>query len=208
MTVHLIDISLPLYTNMPVYPGTLETKITTTSNSTGTSISSEILIGSHAGTHIDAPYHASSNPETINQVDLERFFGPCRVLDLTNSLEAITVKDLEKKNIQKHERILIKTKNSIRGFIEFYDDYIYLDGDAAEWLVKKEPLLVGIDALSIKQRGSKDLRPHTAILGGGISVIEGLDLSKTLEGNYTLSAFPLKFIGIDGSPTRAVLITE
>jgi arylformamidase len=83
---------------------------------------------------------------------LDIFIGPCRVLDYSREGgEAVTKEFLESKKIKKGERILLKTKNSLRGFNEFYDDYIYLDGDAADYLSQLGIILVGIDALSIKK---------------------------------------------------------
>lgn len=205
----IIDISLPITAGMPVYPGMAETQITRVESSSGTSVSSEISLTSHTGTHIDAPNHVSGGgDQAINELALNTFYGPCRVLDATTSEVSIKLEALELHNIQAGERILFKTKNSLRGFDMFYDDYIYLDGDAAEYLAAVGVALVGIDALSIKQRGSSDTRPHTALLSKNIPIIEGLNLTTVEAGKYTLIAFPLALVGIDGSPTRAVLIKD
>ncbi len=202
----IIDISLPISTNMPIYPGTGETKITPVISASGSSVLSEISMTSHAGTHIDAPNHALDSDQGIDSLDLELFFGKCRVLDLTKCEIAITQADLEAYAVQANERLLFKTSNSARGFETFYDDYIYLDGQAARYLGKIGVKLVGIDSLSIKQRGSKDNTAHTALLSNGIPIIEGLNLAHVEAGEYTLCALPLAFQGIDGSPTRAVLM--
>jgi arylformamidase len=205
----IIDISLPITAGMPVYPGMAETKITRVESTSGTSVSSEISFTSHTGTHIDAPNHVSGgNNQAINDLALDKFYGSCRVLNVTACDGSVKVDALEPHNIQAGERILLKTKNSLRGFDVFYDDYVYLDGEAAEYLTTVGVTVVGIDALSIKQRGSSDTRPHTALLSQGIPIIEGLNLANAEQGSYTLAAFPLAFQGIDGSPIRAVLITD
>jgi arylformamidase len=117
-----------------------------------------------------------------------------------------TLEFLKSKKIQTGERILLKTKNSIRGFKEFYNDYIYLDGNSADYLAELKVLLVGIDSLSIKKRGGADHRPHTSLLSKNIPIIEGLDLSSVAEGEYELFCLPLNFTDIEGGPARAVLI--
>ncbi len=202
----IIDISLPIFEGMTVYPGTEPTKIETVASPTGTSVVSVIKLTSHAGTHIDSPIHSLPNTGGIDSYDLSTFYGPCRVLDVSAAKEQIRLTDIEKYDIQKGERILFKTSNSSRGMDEFYDDYVFLGSDAAEFLADVGVVIVGIDGLSIKQRGSSDHTPHTALLGKGIAIIEGLDLKKADEGEYTLSAFPLNVGPIDGSPIRAVLI--
>ncbi len=202
----LIDISLPLMAGMPVYPGTAETIITKVPSGSGSSVLSEISFTSHAGTHIDAPSHSLTDSKNIDDLDLGIFYGPCRVLDLTDCATSITTNDLASHDIQRGERVLFKTTNSLRGFSRFYDDYVYLEGQTANYLAELGTKLVGIDALSIKKRGLKDNTAHTALLTKDIPILEGLDLSKVDAGIYTLCAFPLAFRGLDGSPTRAVLI--
>lgn len=202
---HIIDISIPITGDTVVYPNNPLVHIEETSGAT--SIHSTITMGSHTATHIDAPRHALEGAAGIEAYPLERFVGPARVLDCTQSVRKISAADLSLLSIQKGERLLFKTANSARGFSTWYDDYVYLDGDAAVMLAGLGVALVGIDALSIKQRGSEDLRPHTALLSAGIPIIEGLDLSQVAPGAYTLISLPLNLPGLDGSPTRAVLIT-
>ena len=208
MVTKVLDISLPIFEGMPVYPGTADTVIETVNSPSGSSVLSVITFTSHAGTHIDAPIHSVPGTGGIETYALETFYGPCRVLDVQSSQGQVSKSDLETFNIAKGERILLKTSNSARGFDKFYEDYIFLGSDAAEYLVEIGVVLVGIDALSIKQRGSPDQTPHTALLSNGIAIIEGLDLSKADQERYTLSAMPLSLGALDGSPIRAVLIQE
>ena len=204
----IIDISLPLNNDTIIYPDNvpISVGIHHAMPEYATQLS-KITFGSHTGTHIDAPAHCIDGGLTIDKIPLENFIGTCRVLDFSKeSDESVTTEMLQSKNIKKNERILLKTRNSTRGFKEFYDDYIYLDGDGAEYLANLEVLIVGIDSLSIKKRGGADVRPHTALLQNNIPIIEGLDLSGVLEGEYELFCLPLNFIGIEGTPARAVLI--
>jgi len=206
----IIDISLPLNNNTPVYPGNvpLSVGIHHAMPEHATQLSA-ITFGSHTGTHIDAPAHAVAGAPTLDQIPLEKFVGPCRVLDFSREAgESVTKEMLGSKNIQKGERILLKTRNSLRGFKEFYDDYVYLDGEAADYLANLGVILVGIDALSIKKRGGGDHRPHISLLSKNIPIIEGLDLSVPNEKEYELVCLPLNFTDIDGAPARAVLLEK
>lgn len=206
----IIDISLPLNNSTPVYPGNvpLSVSIHHAMPEHATQLSS-ITFGSHTGTHIDAPGHAIAGAPMLDELPLEIFVGPCRVLDFSNEQgEAVTTEMIKNENIKKGDRVLLKTRNSTRGFTDFYDDYVYLDGDAAEYLVGLGVSLVGIDALSIKKRGGSDHRPHTALLSKNIPIIEGLDFSKVTSGEYELVCLPLNFTGIDGAPARAMLIQK
>lgn len=186
----ILDISLPIHEGMPVYPGTAETTIKQVKSGSGSSVLSEITMTSHAGTHIDAPSHSVEGGHPIDGFALSVFYGPCRVLDMTASRGAVTKADLAPANIQKGERVLLKTSNSARGFAKFYPDYVYLASDAAGYLAEIGVSLVGIDALSVKQRGAPDNSPHTLLLEQNIAIVEGLDLSKATPGDYTLSALP------------------
>lgn len=204
----IIDISLPISADMPVYPGTDKTTINKVVSSSGGNTLSQIGMTSHTGTHIDAPAHSLSGGLSVDALPIDNFYGDCRVLDMTSCKISILADDLLQLNIQPGERILLKTSNSQRGFETFYDDYIFLSSEAAEYLATQRVALVGIDSLSIKQRGSSDNTPHTHLLSKNIPILEGINLGEVTPGNYILCAFPLAFIGIDGAPARAVLITN
>ena len=205
--MRIFNVSLPLNDKTIIYPGNTNLEIKSLKSPSGNYLS-EINIGSHTGTHIDAPAHSIEGASSIDQINLETFLGVCRVLDLTNSKKEILVEDLKSKNIKGGERVLFKTSNSLRGFEEFYDDYVYLSSNGAKYLSRLKVKLVGVDFLSIKQRGSKDNTPHTYLLSENIPIIEGLNLKDIEEGEYTLIAFPLAFTGIDGSPARAILTKD
>jgi arylformamidase len=220
--MRIIDISLPLNNDTPVYPDNvpLSVGIHHAMPEYATQLST-ITFGSHTGTHIDAPAHCIPGGLTLDKIPLENFIGPCRVLDFSmEEGECITKEMLEKKNIPARlndvsrsggkagERILLKTRNSLRGFKEFYSDYVYLDGDAADYLASLDVLLVGIDSLSIKKRGGSDHRPHLSFLSKNIPIVEGLNMQAVAEGEYELFCLPLNFTGIEGAPARAILIKK
>jgi arylformamidase len=205
--IKITDISLPIYEGMPVYPGTTPTTIKFVKSGTGTSMLSEMTISSHMGSHIDAPRHIEEDGPSLGEIPIDYYYGPVRVLDMSSSSQSVKVDELKLKNIKRGERILLKTQNSSRGFEKFYDDYIYLSSEGAKYLADTGVILVGIDALSVKKRGDLDNSSHSHLLSKTIPIIEGLDLSRALEGDYILAAFPLK-MNSDGAPLRAVLIEE
>lgn len=201
----IIDISLPVHPNMPIYPGNQQTTFENITKPSGSQLTT-ITIDSHAGTHIDGPSHAGLEG-TVNDFPLEVFYGPCRVIEMFNT-ELIEAIDLADEHIQPGERILFKTNNSLRGYDDFYDHWTALSSDAAEYLAEKGVALVGIDWFGIKQKGALDNRAHTALLKKNIPILEGINLSEAYEGSFTLAAFPVAYQGIDGAPTRAVLISK
>jgi len=206
MNTQIIDISIPLSSSTIVYPGNPQIEIEEIKSETSKSIISKITSGSHNGTHIDAPRHGIEGGKSITDLPLDVFMGPCRVVDCTADTGAVSRKTLESKNIQSGERILLKTSNSQRGYTKFYPDFVYLSPEGAQYLSEVGIALVGIDYFSIKQKGSTDNRPHTLLLEKDIPIIEGIDLSQVEEGEYTLVAFPLKYMGMDGAPARVVLL--
>ena len=202
----IIDISIPLTEKTIVYPGNPQIKIEEIKSEASKSIISQITSGSHNGTHIDAPRHAITDTKSIDELPLDIFMGSCRVLDCTGDTSSISRDTLESHSVLNGERILLKTTNSLRGYDEFHPNFVYLSPEGAEYLAEAGAILVGIDYLSIKQKGSQDNRPHTLLLEKDIPIIEGIDLSQVEPGEYTLVAFPLKYVGIDGAPARVVLL--
>ncbi|MFC1640865.1 cyclase family protein [Patescibacteria group bacterium] len=199
----IYDLTLPISTQMMRYPNTPLVKFHQFRGRT--SVSHLVHVSTHTGTHVDAQSHVRTGGQNIENIPLEKLVGPCRVLDVRGANEAIRIADIEKYHIKRGERILFRTKNSGRGFVKFKPKYIYLDGDAADYLAKIGIALVGIDALSIKKRGSDDTRPHDSLLFKKIVILEGLNLSQVPAGKYELTALPLPLKGLDGSPARVIL---
>lgn len=200
----IVDISLSLTPGMVTYPNNPELSIEPAEGES--SFLSRVSLGSHTGTHVDAPRHVFSGGAGVDMLPLNSMAGPCRVLDFTSEEKSITKGDLEDFGIRTGERLLVKTKNSLRGFQEFFDDYVFLDGDAAEFLAAQHIGLFGIDYLSVKQRGSEDNRAHTELLQKGVVIFEGLDLSEVEAGEYFFVGLPLKLVRLDGAPARAILL--
>ncbi|MFO0780970.1 MAG: cyclase family protein [Candidatus Gracilibacteria bacterium] len=202
----IYDISLPLYQGMVVYPNNTEFRARPIHSRT--SVSSEIVMGSHAGTHVDAPKHVFPKGKGVDTIPVSTLVGACRVLDMTGCKKTVTVQDLQSARIKKGERILLKTRNSTRGFKNFYTDYIYLDGDAAEFLAKKGVALFGIDYLSVKQKGSEDNRLHTALLKKTSRFGRTWIFPKSNPENIFSSAFRSNSNIPDGAPAQAILMQQ
>lgn len=201
--MNVIDISIPLQEGMITYPN--NPPFSKKQQSTAHSIISEITMGSHTGTHYDFPSHASASNKASDAFKINIFFQECQVLDLTECDAKIEIEDLKKKTITKRV-VLMKTKNSQRGFKAFYSDYVYLSDAAAEYLSSLSLDIVGIDFVSIKGMAETSNAAHTSILSKNILILEGIDLSSAEEGTYFFSGLPLKITDTDGAPTRVVII--
>ncbi|ACI19037.1 cyclase family protein [Dictyoglomus thermophilum] len=166
---------------------------------------SKLILGSHTGTHIDAPYHFLDNGKTLEKIDIFRFYGFAKVFEIKNSVK-ILLQDIESLPIEEGDIVLFKTKNSslLRENV-FHEDYVGLSLEAAKYLVGKRVKTVGIDYLSIGPRGDEGREVHRTLLREEIGIIEGLDLLEVEEGKYFMIALPLKVKGGEGSPVRAIL---
>lgn len=202
----IIDISVGLDAATVVYPGTpLFSAEPSRSTATGSRLT-KLTMSTHFGTHLDAPLHVLEDGTPVDRLPLTDFVGQCRVVDCSHSMENISLADVKKIQARKGERLLFKTTNSERGLGTYFPDFIYMSPEAAHYLADTQISLAGIDYYSIKQKGSADNIPHTAFLSKNIPILEGIDLKAVEPGDYFLVALPLKFIGLDGSPCRAVLL--
>lgn len=166
---------------------------------------SRLDIDMHCGTHMDAPLHMIDGGKTIEELSLDRFVGECKVFDLTFVEEKITKKDIEHLDIQKDDRIIFKTKNSYDT--EYNFKFVYIEEDAAQYLVDKNIKTIGIDAMSI-ERDKAGHPTHKIILKAEVGVLEDLQLKEVEAGQYELIALPLKIKNAEGSPIRAILIQK
>lgn len=168
---------------------------------------STFCMGTHTGTHVDAPRHFIENGKTIDQIDLDKLNGECQVLDLTFVDDKITDTKLEKLKIEANKIILLKTKNSfLEPTAPFNSNFVYLDSSAAEYLANLPAKAVGIDYLGI-ERNQPSHPTHKTLLSKDIPIIEGLRLQEANKNIYTLICMPLKLIGLDASPARCALMS-
>lgn len=207
----LIDISRPLDARMPGWPGeTAFHREPSTSVDAGDVATTSNLTGfAHTGTHADAPSHFISGGDTLGEVPLDPWVGPCRVVRHEHSRD-VTAADLERMGLDGAERVLIATPNEMlwQDAPEFRTDYLAIDASAASWLVERKFKLVGIDYLSIETFEGAAYPVHHTLLGGGVQVLEGIRLDHVEPGDYELIALPLPIAEGDGSPVRAILRVE
>jgi arylformamidase len=140
---------------------------------------------------------------------LERLMGPAVLVAFPDDVTAISDGHLRAMTaeLEGHRRVLLKTRNSaLLARPDFVRDYTYLTPEGAAYLVERGVELVGIDYLSIEQFRSGHHRTHRALLERGVIIVEGLNLVEPTPGVYELYCLPLKLVGRDGAPARAVLV--
>ena len=207
----LIDVTVPIRDAMTVYRGNPAVRIRPVMRLATDGVNvSELRLGSHTGTHVDAPSHFIKGGKGIDRVDPERFIGPAYVADLRRVKGGIGAVDLGKARIPRGtRRVLLRTSNSRwwHPARAFRTDFVYLDPDGADWLVDRDVQLVGIDYLSIEGYGVAGAPTHKRLLLAGIPILEGLDLFNVHPGRWQMAAFPLRIKDGDAGLTRAVLWT-
>ncbi|MBU6392004.1 MAG: cyclase family protein [Planctomycetes bacterium] len=207
--MRLYDISLPISNDLPVWPGDSPISlITIMSISKGDKCNlTKIEMGTHTGTHIDAPSHFIKDGATVDSIPIETFIGPCLVIEF-DSDTLIEKNDFLKHDLNGYSRILIKTKNSERwakNIPSFDKNYVALGIDAAKYLIERNISLIGIDYLSIEAFQSDGSPVHKLLLKNNVAVLEGLNLSGIKAGAYELICMPLNLQGCDGAPARVLL---
>lgn len=197
MKIH--DITRPLTSDMPIYPGDPPTVIDRVQDiARGDSFRlSTLSFSAHAGTHIDAPSHFVEGGLTVDEIPLDVLVGDVAVVEVGGE-SGISADGLKRLLIpQRTRRLFVKTP-------EYTESYLAVD--AARWLIDSGVELVGIDGQSVDEAGVEDLVVHRMLLEAGVVIVENLDLSRVQSGNYTLVCLPMKLAGLDGAPVRAMLI--
>lgn len=204
--MEIFDISQTLQESIAVWPGDPEFRISRISgiqNGQGANVSA-VHMGTHTGTHLDAPLHLDDAGSGVESVPLRQLLGAARVLEF-NSDDCITTSDLEPLDLQGVTRILLKTSSGETPESMLNKNYAFLSEEAAEYLAEKGIVLFGIDAPSVDAWNSEDLSVHRILLKNKIAILEGLRLESVSPGDYELICLPLKLVGCDGAPVRAIL---
>jgi arylformamidase len=208
MSKPYIDISVPMYDGMVHWPGDPECRISLAVSMAGGAPCNltQMSLSAHTGTHMDAPRHFVRDGRTMESVPMDAVIGPCRVIELKNRT-AVTVEELKPHKLRKGERVLFKTRNSSHSWktAAFDEKFIYIPADTARYLVACGVRTVGVDYLSVGGYQKDGVECHQIMLGAEIWIIEGLNLSKVKPGKYELICLPLKILGADGAPARAIL---
>ena len=207
----IIDITFPISKKTPTWPGSVgfeckwHMKMPNDTNDL-----SSFLIDSHLGTHLDAPLHFIEGGRAVENLELEKLFGDVFVLEIYN-IKSITYLDLENAGIPKAcKKLILKTDNKYywnESLTEFQEDFASIDSSGAKWIVDRGIHLIGIDYLSI-QRYKDGPQTHQILLENEVVIVETLNLEYVTQGWYNLICLPLKLEGLEGSPVRALLISE
>ena len=206
------DVSVPLRRGGLVYPDNPPISITPVKSIAAgdTANVSRVDLGSHTGTHVDAPLHCMDGGAGVDELPLDVLIGPARLIAFGDEVLAVGEAELRQHDLSGVTRLLIRTRNSgwlASGSTEFHPDFTHVAPEAAEYLVSIGVRLVGVDYLSVEQFHSPHHRTHKTLLSNGVVIVEGLVLSEPPPGDYELYCLPLLLAGLDGAPARAVLIS-
>lgn len=193
--IHKIhDISTIISKDMYVYPGDISPQIEIQQDypEEGYRVS-KLILGSHTGTHVDAPTHFIKEGLAIDQIPPDMLIGPARVIEVMPG--KIKKEDIPQ-DLKVGEILLFKTKSGLPS---------YIDDEAAKLITSMGIKALGTDSLSIESsEGSGSV--HKKLLSEPVLIIEGLNLKKISPGNYFFVCLPLKIQGCDGAPARAILM--
>jgi arylformamidase len=203
--MEVIDISRSLKNGMIVWPGEtgFEYKLAAAIGSTDAVNVGRVSMGLHNGTHIDAPFHFNNSGKKIGGIDLSTFAGKARVIDLPKR-KSISVDDLKQINLKNVRRLLVRT-HSWKSPDLFPEDFTWFQPETADYLAQNGIILLGTDAPSMDRFNNNELQTHHALAKNNVTILENLDLTNAVPGDYMLIAFPLSIAEADGSPVRAVL---
>lgn len=206
----IYDVTVAISENVPIYEGDPRVEIESSKQlavGDGANVS-QLCFGAHTGTHVDAPNHFIEGTKRIDQLDLDKLIGRCRVVEIDRSVIAVGPEHLPQ--LDGIERLILKTRNSDFWNTPedgFRSDFTYITEPAARMIADAGVKLIGIDYLSIEAPGSVGHPVHVALLEKEVVILEGVDLRAVSAGDYELVCLPLKYSGGtgDGSPARTVL---
>jgi len=210
----IIDLSHPIYSDMPGFPTLPRARITRLFSipEHGFNVF-ELKLQMHSGTHMDAPLHFEEYGKPLDEIPLEDLIGEAALVDLTfkKPKEGITTSDLEEhgKHIKEGDIVVLNTGwYKKRGFnSEWQLNWPYITKESAEWLVNKKVKAVGMDTIAVDMYGSEDFAAHHTLFRANIYVIEELSNLDKLKGDrFFISIMPLNIPGVEASPVRAVAL--
>ena len=206
MRIH--DISRPLSTDTPVWSGDEPFRLRWSGRiADGNLVNvSAIDTSTHIGTHVDAPLHVVDGGQSVDALPLDSFLGPARVVAVEpDERNLVQVAALGEIPLGEPPRLLLRTRSDLpRGGGSH--PFPGIAGETADTLVAAGIKLVGIDTPGVDPADSEELSSHHCFAAGGVVWIENLDLSGVEPGVYELVALPLRLVGGDASPVRAILI--
>jgi len=201
----LWDISPTLSPALPVWPGDTPFQTETTWQiEPGCPVKvSKITMSTHTGAHCDAPSHYDAAGRAINEVALDSYIGPCRVIHCIDA-GIVEARHLAGKLQGVPPRVLLRTYRSAPQQ-DWDSNFSSIAAPAIALLAQHGVRLIGIDTPSLDPQQSKTMDAHNAVRANNMAILEGIVLDDIDEGDYELIALPLKLEGMDASPVRAIL---
>lgn len=199
--IKYIDLSVPINSDTPVYPGDPKTKIEPAGVLEKDGYEDHyVCIGTHAGTHVDAPRHMINSGESLDQIPLERFIGKGVYIKVND--KKFDIKEIKKVPIKEGDIVLFHTgMSNVYYQSEYYNNYPAITEEIANYLVEKKVKMVGVDMCSVDH---EPFPVHRILLGKGVLIIENLtNLLALVDKSFKVHAVPIK-LQIDGAPTRVL----
>lgn len=202
----LYDISPPITPGLAIFPGdTPYSREVLFDTNRGDAITlSTIRSTVHIGAHVDGPNHYGAGAPGVDETPLERLLGPAQVISVNVSLggrfdeSALATAEITR------PRVLLHT-GTHPDPNRFNPDFAAPAPELIDWLAERGVATIGVDTPSVDAADSKDLPSHRRVLARGMTILEGIRLSGVPDGEYELIALPLRLVGVDASPVRAVL---
>lgn len=209
----IIDLTAEIYDNAPTMPMDPKCSVSEHCNldTLGYNLT-RITLSTHQGTHMDAPFHFFYEGETIDKISLYKCIVRAIKVDLTykKPKETISIEDVIKYEpfVDKGISLLLHTGwDKLYPKKEFFSDFPYVSKELAKWLVEKKVGLIGLDFPCPNITDWKII--HEMLLGNSVLIVEGLvNMEELGEGEFTFFALPLKIMGRDGSPVRAIAVKD
>jgi len=217
MAVTTYDLTPPISPALAVWPGdTPPSRQVLCDLNDGASVTLSTLHATvHLGAHADGPNHYGKDAPAIDARSLDYYLGPCRVVSVPtqrgtrvsiDALDAAMSRSSKATSVPLPQRVLIAT-GTYPAPTKFNDDFAGLEPSLVDALHARGVRLIGTDCPSVDIFTSKDLPAHNRFLANDMAILEGLVLHGVPEGDYELIALPLRLVGFDGSPVRAILRT-
>jgi arylformamidase len=207
----ILDISRPVASGIPVWPGDTAYVFDFVARiRDGAAVNvGRVVMSVHTGAHADAPLHFRDGAADAASVDLAKYVGPCVVASLRAGAGGVVPADLPAgtdRLLARAPRLLLRTYAERPS--DFDTSMRHLTPALADHLADLGVVLVGLDTDSMDAFDSKELPSHKRLADRGVAILEGLDLSQVDPGVYDLVALPLRLVGADASPVRAILVRE
>lgn len=212
--MNIYDISIPITTVMPVWPGDPPVDLVQVSAiAKGDSANvTRLSMSVHTGTHIDAPKHFFEEGISVDQIPLTKMIGPVLVIEIDPQVNVISEQILKSHPnhalLNEAKKVLFRTRNSnlwSQFPDSFHQNYVGIDASGARYLRDFHLDLIGIDYLSVAPFDETE-RPHQVLLSDGCILLEGLDLSGVPGGVYEIICLPLNIPACEGAPARVILV--